>query len=283
MAYTSFKDLPIYFGAAAAAGSTTLPTEGTAANVVVHATQATFGYTPNVSQTRLLGQTPNKNNFALAGPPGATLSFSAYLQNGEFDPSTYEGTNGVAFRIGNDSEGIACKDAFLTSYSFTLVPYQPVLVNCEFQIFTPPTEDGHIVAMDSTTNDAPADTTINQYAHGAYSETSVGSNLTGPGNVESVAYSFSTQRLPIYSVNSTTVTAVEKVTAEQSATVTSDDIHSLVPVGGEIIDDFTIVLKNPAGDTILSKTVAGRMIAENVSITAGDLARGSMTITQPLL
>ena len=278
MAYTSFKDLPIYFNIP---GSVSTPSE---TNVeVVHATQGQFNYTPNLTQTRLLGQLPNKNNFALAGPPGATLSFSAYLKattvddntTVEFNPLDYTGTAGVNFAIG----GISGTNAFLNSFSYTVVPYQPVLINCEFQIFDPPEENRKIATLSS----AVSDTTMKDYAHGAYSTSTIGTAIPDMALVESINYSFSTQRLPIYQINSRDVNSVQQVTAEQSFTVVGDNITDLIPITGEVLQDFNIVLKTPGGSTALTTNGKGTMVAENISITAGDVARGSVTITEPLL
>lgn len=278
MAYTSFKDLPIYFNIGTAVAT---PAED---NVeVVHATQGQFNYTPNLTQTRLLGQSPNKNNFALAGPPGATLSFSAYLKatggTTDFDPLDYTGTAGVNFAIGSLTAGISGTNAFLTSFSYTVVPYQPVLINCEFQIFDPPEENRKIAVLTS----AVSDTTMSDYAHGAYSESTIGSAIPDMGLVESINYSFSTQRLPIYQINSRTVNSVQQVTAEQSFAVVGDNITDLIPITGEVLQDFSITLKTPGGSTALTTNGKGTMVAENISITAGDVARGSVTITEPLL
>jgi len=279
MAYTSFKDLPIYFNIGATEASID------ESNVeVVHATQGQFNYTPNLTQTRLLGQSPNRSNFALAGPPGATLSFSAYLKatsdDTEFNPLDYTGTAGVNFAIGSLTAGISGTNAFLTSFSYTVVPYQPVLINCEFQIFDPPEENRKIAALSSS---AVTDTPMNDYAHGAYSTSTIGDAIPDMALVESINYSFSTQRLPIYQINSRDVNSVQQVTAEQSFTVVGDNITDLIPIAGQGVQDFNIVLKTPGGSTALTTNGKGTMVAENISITAGDVARGSVTITEPLL
>lgn len=290
MAYVSYKDLPLYFGATSNGVSPTAPSEGEANSFMAQATQVQLNYTPTVQQSRLLGQAATKNSFALAGPPSSTLSFSCYLKPGEFTPTgtnastnthSLTGNNTVSIRLGDASAGFLLPCCALTSFSYSLVPFQPVIVNCEFALLNNPTAGrliaGQADAGPSTSND------YTDYAHGAYSTCDAVSKITDLGILESVQYQFACQRLAQYNLGSQTLSSLETVSMEQSLTVQGDHIEDIVPEGGENVAAILNTIKNPDGTTIMTSQVEGRMIAENVSVTAGDFARGAMTISQPML
>ena len=119
-----------------------------------------------------MGDAPDKENFNLAGPPNASLSFQCYVDPLEFDPNDYTGDVGdvgVTFRIGNTGNGISGSGAFLTAFSYTLAPYAPVLVQCDFSIYNPLAIDataGKLVSRVTNPLDTP---NFQTYGHGAYS------------------------------------------------------------------------------------------------------------------
>lgn len=288
MAYISYRDLPIYFGTSA--NSNTMPTTSDGGNKSVFAAQAQLNYTPNIAPVRLLGDAPNKDNFNLAGPPNASLSFQCYVDNGEFDPTDYTGDvgdNGTTFRIGNTAGGISGSGAFMTSFSYTLAPYAPVLVQCDFAIYNPLaiTAEGKLVGLSSSPLDS---TDFANYGHGAYSvfsgngqsaTTTLGADID---HFDSVQYSFQCQRLPNYTMGDATVSNVELVTAQHTVTVQGNNIMNLVPFTGSNPGRLNLIVKNVSDVTCFSGVVDGRVTAENVSLQAGDVGRGSVTITELL-
>jgi len=288
MAYFSYKDLPIYFGTAADGG-------GLGANdansKMVFAQQVQLNYTPNIAPTRLLGKTPTKDNFNLAGPPSASLSFSCYVDAGEFDPTDYTGDVGNVgsyFAIGGGANGITGSGAYLTSFSYTLAPYQPVLVQCDFAIYQPLTTTNVGGKIGTGANTDWVDSTdFSTYAHGAYSVFSgqgqaATQTLNDISVYESIQYQFSANRMPIYEIGDYGPSVVELMTAEHSLSIQGDNIQKLVPLTGSNPGKLNLLLKNAAGDTCFSNAVDGRITAENVSIQGGDLARGNITITELL-
>ena len=163
MAYISFRDLPIYI----AAGDEVLA-EGESSSRMVHANQGSVSYTPNLQSTRLLGQTPDAGkDYLIAGPFSASLSFSFFLKNGEFIPTDHTGNSKLSFAFG-DKDGLRGSDMYLNSFSYTLAPYSPVQVNCEFGIYSKP--EGTIASVGSVdAGPQPGTVASSQYAHGAYS------------------------------------------------------------------------------------------------------------------
>lgn len=283
MAYISYTNIPLYFGNAA--NQSSLPT--ISSHRGVQCQQLQFNYTPNIAQARVLGQDPNRNNFNLAGPPNASLSFSFYAgPNTEFDPTDYTGdvgASGATARFGDDSNGIALSGLYLNSFSYTLAPYQPVLVQCDFAVYRPPTttnEGGKIAAETATVGGTP-DTDFTTFGHGAYS--TVGATVLGDiSTIESIQYQFSANRLPVYEIGSYYPSVVELLTAEQSIQIQGDNIENLVPLTGKNPGNITIDVKNSATSTLFSTPINGRITAENISVQAGDLARGNITITELL-
>ena len=100
-------------------------------------------------------------------------------------------------------------------------------------------------------------------------------------SIESIQYQFTANRLPVYEIGSFSPTFVELVTAEQSIQVQGDNIQALVPLTGQAPGNIDIDIKG-VGVTCFSTPINGVITAENISIAGGDLARGSLTITELL-
>jgi len=88
--------------------------------------------------------------------------------------------------------------------------------------------------------------------------------------------------LPVYTIGSYNLTKCELLTAEHSLQIQGDNIQRLVPITGSNPGSIRIQVKNANAATLLTSTVDGRLNAENVTIQGGDLARGSITITELL-
>ncbi len=281
MAYISYKDVPLYFGGV---NSSTLPDGTDGNNSGVFCEQVQLNYTPNIAPVRLLGKTPTRDNFNLAGPPNSSLSFSCYVSTGEFNPTDFTGDvgdTGAAFRLGDATSGISGSGAFLTSFSYTLAPYSPVLVQCDFAIYNPLTissAGGKIVEEEDSIIEA---LNFADYGHGAYS-TFGGSPLNDISVFETIQYQFNANRLPVYEIGSYNPTVVELVTAEQNISIRGDNIQALVPLTGSNPGNLSMTVKNSKLNEIFSTNINGRITSENISIAGGDLARGSLTITELL-
>ena len=338
MAYISYTDVPLYFGTSN--NNSTLPGEADALNKSVVAQQVQLNYTPNIAPVRVVGKTPTRDNFNLAGPPNSSLSFSCYIDSDEFNPSDFTGDVGdigATFRLGNETAGISGSGAFLNSFSYTLTPYAPVLVQCDFAIYNPMTttvvggnivsagpvsatadlnNDGDVLDAGESAGDFGGDNTLDtanfgDYAHGAYSHIKGGKagysqatheaftvvadrdgydQLTGIDQVlddietfEAIQYQYTAQRLPVYEVGSYNITKCELITEEQTLSIQGDNIQKLVSITGSNPGKLIIDLNNAAATSpIITSEIDGRLNSENVSIQGGDLARGSITITELL-
>ena len=282
MAYISYKDVPLYFGTGV--NNNNLPTISDGNNSGVFCQQVQLNYTPNIAPVRLLGKAPTRDNFNLAGPPNSSLSFSCYVDSAEFDPTDYTGDVGdigTTFRLGDDVNGISGSGAFLTSFSYSLAPYAPVLVQCDFAIYNPLTISNPGGKIAQETGNPIDDLNFSNYGHGAYS--SFGGSVLGDiSTFETVQYQFSANRLPVYSIGSFSPSVVELITAEQSIQIQGDNIQALVPITGSNPGNITIEVKNSSLTTLFSTPINGRITAENIAVAGGDLARGSLTITELL-
>lgn len=282
MAYISYKDVPLYFGTGV--NNNNLPTITDGNNSGVFCQQVQLNYTPNIAPVRLLGKAPTRDNFNLAGPPNSSLSFSCYVDSAEFDPTDYTGDVGdigTTFRLGDDVNGISGSGAFLTSFSYSLAPYAPVLVQCDFAIYNPLTISNPGGKIAQETGNPIDDLNFSNYGHGAYSSFG-GSALGDISTFETVQYQFSANRLPVYSIGSFSPSVVELITAEQSIQIQGDNIQALVPITGSNPGNITIDVKNSSLTTLFSTPINGRITAENIAVAGGDLARGSLTITELL-
>ena len=346
MAYISYTDVPLYFSNAKNAlgefignNFNILPLEGGTLNRSVIAQQVQLNYTPNIAPVRVVGKAPTRDNFNLAGPPNASLSFSCYVDRNEFNPTDYTGDVGdvgTTFRLGDEVDGISGSGAFLNSFSYTLTPYAPILVQCDFTIYNPMTTTdvgGKIADVgdagdasydlndDGDDNDAGEgtaggdktldDLAFGDYAHGAYSTFSGENSATSQPQLasatlddistfEAIQYQYTAQRLPVYEVGSYNLKKCELITEEQTLSIQGDNIQKLVPITGSNpgklklhIRNSELTIPNPDPATVgatpnitapdlFTSTIDGRLNAENVSIQGGDLARGSITITELL-
>ena len=283
MAYISYKDVPLYFGTGV--NDNTLPQESDANNKGIVCQQLQLNYTPNIAPVRILGKDPTRDNFNLAGPPNSSLSFSAYISNDEFNPTNFTGDVGdlgTTFRLGDDVNGISGSGLFLNSFSYTLAPYAPVLVQCDFVIYNPLTISNPGGKIASESADPIDNLNFANYGHGTYSAFNGTSILSDVDTVESVQYQFSANLLPVYEIGSYNPNVVELITAEQTLQIQGDNIEALVPLTGSNPGNITIDIKNSAGTTLFSTPVNGRITAENISVAGGDLARGFITITELL-
>ena len=291
MAYVSYTDVPLYFNNTPNSfeGSPASPAIGSSRGV--YCQQVQLNYTPNIAPVRLVGKTPNKDNFNLAGAPNSSLSFSAYIESGEFNPSDYTGQvgdRGAMFRLGDNVNGISGSGAFMTSFSYTLTPYAPVLIQCDFAIYNPLTTTnigGQIVA-ETTESMLPAKD-FGKFGHGVYSTFSgVGSPattvLSDMDIFESISYQFSANRMPIYKVGSYYLDKQELITAEQTLQIQGDNIQKLVSITGSNPGALQIIIKDSAQTSLITSNIDGRLTAENVSVAGGGLAKGSISITQLL-
>ena len=298
MAYISYTDVPLYFGTNV--NSNSFPSDKTDGNTRgVYCQQVQLNYTPNIAPVRLVGKKPSKDSFNLAGPPNSTLSFSAYIESGSnksFDPADYTGTVGnigTTFILGDSVGGISGSGAFMTSFSYTLTPYAPVLIQCDFAIYNPltTTNIGGNISGDQTDESENMVPTLDfgKYGHGVYSEFSgnaVTKDATGVLSdmdvFESINYQFSANRLPIYKVGSYYIDAQELITAEQTLQIQGDNIQKLVSITGANPGEVNIMIKNSDFETLLTNKIDGRLNSENVSIAGGQLARGTISITELL-
>jgi|TARA_B100000085_G_scaffold185378_1_gene169418 hypothetical protein len=322
MAYISYRDVPIYFGGSntSALPSTFAAIGGNGATGVL-ATQVALNYTPNITPTRLLGDNVTKNSFTLAGAPNQTLSFSCFLNDfgggldGDttFNPTGFTGDIGdlgATFRIGDSISGISGSGAFLTSYSYSVAPYSPIQIQADFAIYNPIRANnishggsGHASGVHGGIGPQPVtrDVTPEKVAHGAYSEIISTRTKGGAGNdsnpngahatgvsiaqqdiVETVGYQYSVNRLPIYKLGGLCVSEVEYITANQTLSIRGDNLGKIVPMTGDAPGAIHLALKDSLGTTHLSGNIDGTITAQNLSLSAGDVVRGDITILEPL-
>ena len=341
MAYISYEKLPLYFytGANTADAGAEPDQKPDNKQFGVFCESLQFNHTPNLAQTRVVGVDPGADSFIIGGPPNSTLSFSAYVGTSEFKPTDFTGNVGnlgTNIRIGHENSGILLTKAFMTSFSYTLTPYQPVLVQCDFISYNPiPVIFEDLVAGDvndqggrylttgliapvpdaqhdnlDVAGDNDDDTIDNlnfsDYGHGAYSLFSGNATtITGFGPngvlsdisvVESIQYQYSINRIPYYGQKQTTaintntskslswfLRGIDVQTEEHSITIQGDNIQKLVPITGVNPGELNLVIKNANGATCFTSKINGKLNAENVTIQGGDLARGSVTITELLV
>ena len=282
MAFLGFEELPLYFGNGG--NTTTLPNQDDdAGQKAVAATNVQFSYTPNVSNVQIVGRTGDRRQILSAGPSTATLSFGGILEtgdNGEFFPFEFTGDQGAGTTaiLGNVDEGLRLSGLYMTSLSFNVTPYAPVAYTCDFITFS--TDITGYQALTATTDsDLKSKASATGTFHGAYTTFA---NMPGNSlNFESISYSYAANYTPIYGFSGKRETQVILNSAEQNIQVQADDhVKNVIHTGA--LATPTLTLKTPvdaAGTGIVSK---GVITATNVSVSAGDIAKATINIQEPL-
>jgi len=286
MAYVTFDNLPLYLSVP---DTTTSPVVSNDTAKVVSATQVQVGYSPSISNTPLLGKRSNAQNLLTSGPPDVSLSFSTLLQkqdatDGEFNPFDYTGEQGkgCCITLGSSNNGIVLTGCFLTNVSLSVTPYAPVLVNCDFVCYDVPNKTstilgngGAILALDD--DDAVPNPNITGIAHGVYSRFT--GDLTANIEFEAVNYTYSAVYTPVYRIGRF-APEVHFTSATQTLQVQANQTAGFTPVSGTQADP-KLHLRN-SKELVSSLEFNGLVFGENVSVSAGDVARASINIVQPL-
>jgi hypothetical protein len=295
MAYVTFDNLPVYASAPNSAGSDTISDVN---QRKISATQVQFNYAPAISNVPLLGKKSDVDNLLAAGPPDVSISFSALLEENdattkEFNPFDYTGnkTEGVGCRlsIGHPSSGIVVDKCFLTNLSLSVTPYAPIQYNADFVCYGVPnqataplgTSNGTIQSADgeaSLLTNLIQEGSITGVAHGIYSSFDA-HHIPQASNFEAINYTHSATYTPVYKVGSFEPD-VHFTSATQTLQVQADDIAGITAVTG-LSFTGTLVLKN-SSNTIKSISFDANLNGESASVTAGDVARASLNIVQPL-
>lgn len=292
MAYVTFENLPVYASAPNSAGDDAISDTN---QRKISATQVQFNYAPAIANTPFLGKNSNRANLLLAGPPDVSISFSALLeQNGEadqeFNPFDYTGnkTEGVGCRlsIGDPTEGIVVDKCFLTNLSLSVSPYAPVSYNADFVCYGVPnqtsailgTSKGAITSAGSDSISLRPEGDLTGIAHGIYCKFT-GGEIPQASTFEAINYTHSAVYTPVYSVGNFEPT-VHFTSATQTLQVQADDIAGITPVTG--LDVIVYLGLRNSKNEIKDLGIVGLLNGESASVTAGDVARASLNIVQPL-
>jgi hypothetical protein len=298
MAYVTYENLPLYFGTSNS--TTTLPAATSDGdNRKVAASQVTFNHAASMSVSRYAGGTGTSRNFRVTGPPNISLSFSCFLESGqsEFNPFDYTGQSaaGTTAIIGHFQNGIRLSGLYLTSLSLSVTPYSPVIAQLDFACYSPDSTGYRNISATAQSTTAPS-ITHSKLVHGAYCDVINdpqndgavdlfyvdGTNVGGPSLFESVSYTLTQSHTPIYGIGSGNAD-VHLNTVEQSMQIQSDEIHSGMSTytGIDVIPKLR--LKGANGQALKHLEVSGLLNSQNVSVSAGDVAKGSLTINSILL
>jgi hypothetical protein len=251
-----------------------------------------------MANTPFLGKNSNRDNLLLAGPPDVSISFSALLEKTpeatqEFNPFDYtgalNGSNGCRLSIGHPTSGIVVDKCFLTNLSLSVTPYAPVSYNADFACYGVPNQTSTILGTSKgsiQTADGEADMLTNLtpegditgIAHGIYCKFT-GGQIPQASNFEAINYTHSAVYTPVYTVGNFEPT-VHFTSATQTLQIQADDIAGITPVTGLDIT-VSLALRNSKSE-VKDLSFTALLNGESASVTAGDVARASLNIVQPL-
>ena len=160
--------------------------------------------------------------------------------------------------------------AALTSLSFAISPFSPVICNASFDIFNPVT--GAFTSGEGSISISPT-----SLAHGMFSYYS---GVTGISDVQEISWEIVAERVPRYVIGKKNVYEIK--TSRAVKTLNFRGWGPSTPVLQDAPDTFIVSLGSQAGE-VFSDTVSGEVGDESFDVPGAGLMSKSFTIIENLL
>ena len=202
------------------------------------------------------------------------LSLEYYLTgelNNQFNPVTTSETG-----MNGSFAGLSFSNIYATSLSFSMEPYQPILVKNTFDFYSDLSS-----TMASSHEDPTASALRNgsgRYAH------SIVSYLAGlPDRMNktiSFNYSSNANRTPVYLIGETTPTRVTLEETSLSMNLVGNDIGDVIQTSGTSANITCYLADINSRSNLASFNVDGQIVSQNLSTSQGNHVRGSIGVSQ---
>ena len=275
----SYSNLPVYVGGA---NSSTIGE----ATRYVPAIDANVSFSSSAGAKRNLGQSVDSTDqFKFQGPRTANISFKFILDTtfGTSHNQFLNDANQSAFfpvEIGNN----LYKNTYLSNYSVSISPFQPVTVAANFVSMNPPSGDA--IKQDTAPyggDDIPFNSDGVIYGYTC----SVGNMDDVVGNVQSqINYTKEYTRTPVYTLGSTNAETMLLDSVESSMNITSTGLENSIDYSGDkLASDVSVGLQDIDGTAYphigtLTMAAGARVLTTNYSVNGGDTVVTTAEIKQ---
>ena len=274
----SYSNLPVYVGGA---NSSTIGE----ATRYVPAIDANVSFSSSAGAKRNLGQSVDSTDqFKFQGPRTTNISFKFILDTSvEASNSFLNDANQSAFfpiKIGTNFY----KNSYLSNYSVSISPFQPVTVAANFISMNPPSGDA--IKQDTSPyggGDIPFNPDGVIYGYTC----SVGNMDDVVGNVQSqINYTKEYTRTPVYTLGSTNAETMLLDSVESSMNITSTGLENSIDYSGDkLVSNVSVGLQDIDGTAYpfigtLTMAAGARVLTTNYSVNGGDTVVTTAEIKQ---
>ena len=274
----SYSNLPVYVGGpnSSSVGE---------ANRYVSAIDANVSFSASAAAKRNLGQSVDSTDqFKFQGPRTTNISFKFILDTSvEASNSFLNDANQSAFfpiKIGTNFY----KNSYLSNYSVSISPFQPVTVAANFISMNPPSGDA--IKQDTSPyggDDIPFNSDGVIYGYTC----SVGNMDDVVGNVQSqINYTKEYTRTPVYTLGSTNAETMLLDSVESSMNITSTGLENSIDYSGDkLASNVSVGLQDIDGTAYpfigtLTMAAGARVLTTNYSVNGGDTVVTTAEIKQ---
>ena len=274
----SYSNLPVYVGGA---NSSSVGE----ANRYVSAIDANVSFSTSASAKRNLGESVNSTDqFKFQGPRTTNISFKFILDTSvEASNSFLNDANQSAFfpiKIGTNFY----KNTYLSNYSVSISPFQPVTVAANFISMNPPSGD----AIKQDTSPYGGGTIPFNPDGVIYGYTCSVTNMDDVvGNVQSqINYTKEYTRTPVYTLGSTNAETMLLDGVESEMNITSTGLENSIDYSGDkLASDVSVGLQDIDGTAYpyigtLTMAAGARVLTTNYSVNGGDTVVTTAEIRQ---
>ena len=274
----SYSNLPVYVGGA---NSSSVGE----ANRYVSAIDANVSFSTSASAKRNLGESVNSTDqFKFQGPRTTNISFKFILDTSvEASNSFLNDANQSAFfpiKIGTNFY----KNTYLSNYSVSISPFQPVTVAANFISMNPPSGD----AIKQDTSPYGGGTIPFNPDGVIYGYTCSVTNMDDVvGNVQSqINYTKEYTRTPVYTLGNTNAETMLLDGVESEMNITSTGLENSIDYSGDkLASDVSVGLQDIDGTAYpyigtLTMAAGARVLTTNYSVNGGDTVVTTAEIRQ---
>ena len=255
------------------------------ANRYVSAIDANVSFSASASAKRNLGESVNSTDqFKFQGPRTTNISFKFILDTSvEASNSFLNDANQSAFfpiKIGTNFY----KNSYLSNYSVSISPFQPVTVAANFISMNPPSGD----AIKQDTSPYGGDTIPFNPDGVIYGYTCSVTNMDDVvGNVQSqINYTKEYTRTPVYTLGSTNAETMLLDGVQSEMNITSTGLVNSIDYSGDKLgSDVSVGLQDIDGTAYpyigtLTMSAGARVLTTNYSVNGGDTVVTTAEIRQ---
>lgn len=274
----SYSNLPVYVGGANSSSILEQPH-------YISAIDANVSFSASAAAKRNLGQTVDSTDqFKFQGPRTTNISFKFILDTSVGVGSNFfSDANQSAFfpiQIGTN----LYKNSYLSNYSVSISPFQPVTVAVNFISMNPPSGDA--IKQDPSPyggGDIPFNSDGVIYGYTC----SVGNMDDVVGNVQSqINYTKEYTRTPVYTLGSTNAETMLLDSVESEMNITSTGLENSIDYSGDkLASDVSVGLQDIDGTAYphiatLTMSAGARVLTTNYSVNGGDTVVTTAEIRQ---